>query len=202
MSNYPADFWNDRYRKDEFVYGVEPNHYLRNHLSEMQPGKILLPAEGEGRNAIFAARSGWDVKAFDISEEGFKKAKKLAEKNRLEIKYEVTDVLNFDTDEKFDVLAFIYAHFPNEIRARAISHLLKFLKPGGKVIFEAFSKKQLGNDSGGPKNPDMLYSIEEVKNEFQNLEFEYLAEETIDLDEGVHHQGKGSVIRFVGTKIK
>ena len=93
-----------------------------------------------------------------------------------------------------------YAHFPIEIRKQAHQHLLQLLKPGGIVIFEAFAKAQLGNPSGGPKSVEMLFSIDEIKEEFKELKFEILKEETIELSEGNRHKGKAEVIRFVGIK--
>ena len=71
------EFWNERYRQNEFAYGEEPNEFLKEQLAKLQPGSILFPAEGEGRNAVYAAQSGWQVSAFDISEEGKKKAERL-----------------------------------------------------------------------------------------------------------------------------
>src|SRR5690625_7249446 len=64
------EFWNERYAQDEYIYGEEPNEYLRKKLSILSPGKILFPADGEGRNSVYAALKGWDSEAFDISIEG------------------------------------------------------------------------------------------------------------------------------------
>jgi hypothetical protein len=71
--------WNERYSASEYIYGTGPNTWLVEKLAGLQPGKILFPAEGEGRNAVHAARLGWNVAAFDQSEAGRKKALKLAE---------------------------------------------------------------------------------------------------------------------------
>lgn len=120
--------------------------------------------------------------------------------HNVKFQYQVSDVLDFHTDEQFDVLGLVYAHFPKKVRKEAYQRLLKFIKPNGKVIFEAFAKEQLGNASGGPQNLDMLFSIEEVNEEFSGLQFELLEQRTIQLDEGEHHKGKAEVIRFVGAK--
>jgi SAM-dependent methyltransferase len=163
------DFWNERYAEDFYAYGLFPNVFLKQKLDKLTSGSILLPAEGEGRNAVYALRKGWEVMAFDFSYSAKKKAVRLAKSQRLEVTYDVVSVLEFDTDKKFDVLGLCYAHFPAEIRSRANHHLLKFLKPNGIVIFEGFSKAQLGKPSGGPKNEKMLFSIEEIKVEFLGL---------------------------------
>ncbi len=192
------DFWNKRYTEDSFAYGTLPNVYFKQELDKLAPKSLLLPAEGEGRNAIYAASKGWDVVAFDYSSAAQKKAEQLAQKRGLSLDYQVAEVLNFRSNKKFHVLALCYAHFPVDIRAKAHLHLLQFLKPGGIVIFEAFSKSQLGKPSGGPKNEKMLFSIVEIKKEFNGLNFEFLEEITVDLKEGEYHQGEASVIRFVG----
>ncbi len=200
MKQYPAEFWNERFGNEEYIYGKRPNTFFKEQIDKLKPGSILLPAEGEGRNAIYAASQGWDVVAFDISEKGKEKALRLAAENQFSIHYKITDVLQFQSDAQFDAIGLCYAHFPAEIRNQAHLHLMQFLKSDGIVIFEAFSKAQLGNASGGPKNKEMLFSVEEIKTEFPQLNFKLLREENIELSEGNHHQGIAEVIRFVGMK--
>ncbi|SDL35744.1 class I SAM-dependent methyltransferase [Kriegella aquimaris] len=200
MKEYPIDFWNGRYKSASYIYGTEPNEFFRKQLEKLKVGSILLPAEGEGRNAVYAAGQGWSVTAFDRSTIGREKALRLALNKKVSLTYEVADVMEFQTTQRFDVLGLMYAHFPKQIRKQAYQNLLGFLKPEAKVIFEAFAKEQLENSSGGPKNLDMLFSIEEIRNEFSGLKFEFLEQQTIKLDEGEHHQGKAEVIRFVGIK--
>jgi hypothetical protein len=200
MKQYPADFWNERYAEKEYVYGTQPNVFFKEQLDQLVAGNVLLPAEGEGRNAVYAALQGWDVVAFDISTSGKVKAMQLSAAQKVVVDYQVTSVLDFKTDIKFDTIGLCYTHFPIEIRKDAFQHLLKFLKSNGTVIFEAFAKAQLGKPSGGPKNFGMLFSIEEIKNEFPELEFKLLEEKTIELSEGNYHKGKAEVIRFLGLK--
>ncbi|MBJ7881383.1 class I SAM-dependent methyltransferase [Gelidibacter salicanalis] len=200
MKESKNNFWNQRYDAEDYVYGTSPNDFFKEQLTKINKGDLLLPAEGEGRNALYAAKQGWNVMAFDSSESGKQKALKLASEHKVAFNYEVKDVLSFKTNERFDVLGLIYAHFPKDIRKSANQYLLQFLKPNGTVIFEAFAKEQLANASGGPKNLDMLFSIEDIQNEFSGLEFELLQQQTIQLNEGEHHKGKAEVIRFVGRK--
>jgi|TARA_R110001606_G_scaffold9511_4_gene41023 SAM-dependent methyltransferase len=200
MKEQPKDFWNERYNVREYIYGTSPNPFLKEQLSLSEPGNILLPAEGEGRNAVYAAKQGWNVTAFDSSSTAKKKALKLAVNENVKINYQVSDVLKFTTGEQFDVLGLIYAHFPKNIRQQAHQHLLQFLKPNGKVFFEAFAKEQLKNSSGGPKTKEMLFSVEEIQEEFSGLKFEFLEQQTILLDEGEYHKGEAEVIRFLATK--
>ena len=200
MKQQPENFWNERYASEAYAYGILPNSFFKKQLDQLKPGKILLPAEGEGRNAVYAATQSWKALAFDISDSGRKKSLDLADKHQVNIEYLVSDVMNFQTENQVDVLALIYTHFPPNIRKEAHQHLLKFLKPGGTIIFEGFAKEQIENTSGGPQNIDMLYSIDEIKKEFQDLQFTLLETKSIDLQEGEFHQGKAEVIRFVGEK--
>ena len=192
------DFWNERYEKDEFAYGILPNEFFKKTLDELSAGSLLLPAEGEGRNAVYAASKGWNVTAFDYSESARNKAIRLSKENKVCIDYTVVSVLDFKSNEQFDAIGLSYAHFPAEIRKQAHENLMQFLKPNGIVIFEAFAKSQLGKPSGGPKDEAMLFSIEEIKKEFPSLEFKILKEENIELKEGIFHRGDAAVIRFVG----
>ena len=198
--------WNDRYSKDEFAYGEAPNNYLKEQLTKINVGKILFPAEGEGRNAVYAAKIGWTVSAFDISNEGKSKALRLAEKNNVTINYKVGELETLDFEHKqFDAIALIYAHFPADIKSQYHKSLDKYLKNGGIIIFEAFGKKHIdyvtANEKvGGPKDIDSLFSIDEIKADFPNYEIIELEEKEIELKEGIFHNGTGSVIRFLGRK--
>ena len=200
------EFWDQRYASKDFVYGREPNRFFAQELLKLNPGAILLPAEGEGRNAVFAAREGWQVEAFDISGEGKKKAEELATLHNVHIHYQVSSLqeISFDQDY-FDVIGLIFAHFPDSIKSTSLQELPRFLKPGGKVILEVFSKNQLAFSkvnprAGGPKDLDLLYSIEEVKRIFTGFIIEHLGEMEVELNEGDFHVGRSSVIRFVGVK--
>lgn len=206
MNETWTERWNDRYSKEEFAYGEAPNNYLKEQIEKLSAVKILFPAEGEGRNAVFAARLGWTVSAFDISDEGKNKAIRLAEDNNVTIDYQVGELesLNYQS-EQFDAIALIYAHFPAVIKSAIHKTLDQYLCKGGIIIFEAFSKKNLEylakNDKvGGPKDIESLFSIEEIQSDFSNYEIIELEEKEIELNEGVFHNGTGSVIRFVGRK--
>lgn len=194
------DFWDRRYSEEDFAYGKLPNTFFKQQLDLLSTGSVLLPAEGEGRNAIYALKKGWEVHAFDFSPSAMKRALHFANDEKLTLQYEVADVLSFSSDKSYDVLALCYAHFPTNIRKNAHQHLLQFLKPNGTVIFEAFAKSQLKNPSGGPKNIDMLFSIDEVNNEFEGIVFNHLIETNVVLNEGKYHQGDAAVIRFTGKK--
>jgi len=206
MADTWTDKWNERYRNSEFAYGMQPNNYLKEQLEKLSIGKILFPAEGEGRNAVFAAKLGWTVSAFDISIEGQKKALQLAEKSNVSIDYQVgaLQTLNYK-NEQFDVIALIYAHFPADIKSQLHKTLNQYLRSGGILIFEAFSKSHINYQAknekvGGPKDIESLFSVDEIKADFSNYDIIELKETEISLSEGLYHNGQGSVIRFVGRK--
>lgn len=195
------EFWNQRYDAQDFAYGEKPNQFLEEQLCLLPKGKILFVAEGEGRNAVFAAKMGHQVTAFDYSVSAQKKAMSLASAQNVSIEYLVSDVLEIPFQKDFfDIIVFVFAHFPEKIRKQAHSKLITLLKPNGKIIFEAFGKEQIKYHSGGPKEINMLFSEEEVKHEFLNIKFDFLKTDLIDLDEGPFHQGQAVVVRFVGTK--
>ncbi|MGN6645162.1 MAG: class I SAM-dependent methyltransferase [Cytophaga sp.] len=198
--------WDERYSKETFAYGEKPNDYLKQQIEMLPAGTILFPAEGEGRNAVFAAVRGWQVSAFDISREGKKKAQLLAAKNHVEIDYQlvILDELTY-TYGQFDAIALIYAHFPATIKSAYHRKLNHLLRKGGILIFEAFSKKHLeyiarNEKVGGPKETDMLFSVEEIRADFPDYDIIELTEKEIELNEGEFHSGTGSVIRFTGRK--
>ena len=191
--------WNKRYAQKEYVYGTLPNEFYQKELSKLKPGKILFPGEGEGRNAVFAALKGWEVVAFDSSSEAKKKAERLAAKTNVKIDYSVSTIEEFDEKENsFDAIVLIFVHPQN----RELCHekLIRYLKPGGKIILEGFTKKQLPNNSGGPKNQAMLFSKEELMADFKDLKDLKVTQSEIILNEGDLHQGKATVIRLTGTK--
>lgn len=197
------DFWNERYREEEFVYGTAPNIFFAEQLSLLKPGKLLLPCEGEGRNAVFAAQKGWSVQAFDMSEAGKEKAQKLADVKSVCLVYDIKDATSLDyADGSFDAIALIYAHFPPAARKSIHKKMKDLLKKGGKVIVEAFTPAQLGNASGGPKNLEMLYTEETLRADFEGMGIELLESLEIHLDEGKYHSGKANVVRLVATKVE
>ncbi len=196
-----TEFWNERYATDEYAYGTEPNLFFRESLDQIVPGNILFPAEGEGRNAVFAAKLGWKVTAFDVSTEGKKKAELLAGSNKVKIDYFIGDYENIPFQlNHFDCIVLIFAHMHPLKRNEYHQKLISFLKPGGVLILEGFSKKQINNNSGGPRDVNMLFSKEELQSDFNSFKELTITETDYNLNEGPFHQGIASVIRVKGIK--
>jgi SAM-dependent methyltransferase len=196
-----SEFWNERYGPDHYYYGKEPNGFFKSCIDSSQEGTILLPGDGEGRNAVYAATQGWHVFAFDPSSEGKKKALRLADEKGTHIHYDVSGLDDYKLEENsFDMIALIYVHlYPGE-RMQHHIRLLTALKPGGRLVMEVFSKKQLGNNSGGPKELDLLYDINDLKTDFQSMKIIKAEDLSIFHDESFAHQGQAEVIRFIGEK--
>jgi 2-polyprenyl-3-methyl-5-hydroxy-6-metoxy-1,4-benzoquinol methylase len=195
------EFWDERYGSKEYAYGTEPNEFYKTQLSSLTPGKILLTAEGEGRNAVYATTLGWDVTAYDINTEGRKKAELLAMKKGVKINYTMASHEQFTTElETYDCIVLIFVHSAPDNRQIIHKKLSGLLKPGGRIILEAFSKQQINNNFGGPRNVEMLFSEEDLKADFSGFSTLNISEETIELYEGDFHKGTASVIRMVGEK--
>ena len=199
-------FWNSRYQATDYAYGKTPNAFFRTQLDKLPAGKILLPADGEGRNGVYAATRGWDVTAFDLSREGRRKAEALAAECGVSLSYLVgtLDEMDFQA-ASFDALALVFAHFAAEQKTALYRELLRLLKPGGTIIFEAFSKNhfalaQQNPALGGPKSPDMMASADEIRRDFADCEILLLEETLTEVHEGLFHNGMSSVVRFVGRK--
>lgn len=195
------EIWESRYAEEEYVYGKEPNAYFKSFIDNAQPGKILLAAEGEGRNAVYAALKGWEVYAFDQSENARNKALNLAAKFNVSINYNICDYADTVYDlNSFDAIGIFYFHLPEKEKAEAYDIIFKYLKPKGKLIMEVFHKEQLVNKSGGPKDIDLLYDINEVEDLMKDFSYKKICKETVNLDEGKLHQGSAIVIRVEAEK--
>ncbi|MBK9097595.1 MAG: class I SAM-dependent methyltransferase [bacterium] len=203
MSLYESNFWDERYSGEEFIYGTEPNQFFKEQINKiLKPGKLILPGEGEGRNAVYAARAGWQVDAIDQSKIAKQKALILAQQYAVQINYKVIDLIDFSPEKNnYNVAAVIFVHLRPIERVELHKKLIGSLTKGGILILELFSKNQLGKESGGPQDISMLSSVEEIQSDFQNIKTILIEERNLYINEGSKHSGEASVIRFVGKKI-
>ncbi len=193
--------WDERFSRVEFIYGVEPNEYFRSNLKQLTAGKLLLPGEGEGRNAVFAVLAGWEVDAFDSSSAARAKANQLAQKNNVTLNYQIAEHHSLPLSENFyDAAALIYIHLTGDKLIDLVNKIFIMLKPGGIFIMEGFSKNQLRHTSGGRKELSILYSLEDIIAACIDFDFQHLVEEETELSEGKYHSGTASVVRFTGIK--
>jgi len=202
-----ADFWNERYREAGFAYGALPNVYFADKLEVLAPGSVLLPAEGEGRQAVYAALQGWQVMAFDPSESGYRKAISLAAENGQTITYRICDAHAFleGNAQLFDAVAFIYSHFPDSDRIELHHRLAQMVRPGGHVVMEVFAKGHTDYNSrdprvGGPRDTSMLFSEDEAAYIFSDFDILEMITQEVTLNEGKYHVGTGLVLRVFGRR--
>lgn len=195
------EFWNDRYATTEYVYGLTANQYFAKLIDSLPKGRLLLPGEGEGRNAVYAASQDWQVDAFDLSEEGQTKALQLAAEKKVKINYFIADYANPKLEgHSYNAVALIYAHIPRQIRAESFCQLTKAVQPKGYFIMEVYSVNNLKSKySFGPKNKQMLYKVDELKELLADFEMLTIQEEEIEQTDG-NRFGKGIVIRVLAKK--
>ena len=202
MNNYGGEFWNNRYSADDFIYGIKPNNFFKDSLKKLNPGKILMLGEGEGRNAVFAAAQGWKVDAVDFSETAKEKALRLAKENSVMINYTVSNLKDFKFNPNtYDAVGYIFSHLNPSLRSVVHPGIVNTLKVGGYLILEVFEKAQLGRTSGGPQNLDMLYSIDELKTDFKSMKIILIEKKEIFLDEGEPHKGEAMIVRLIAQKV-
>ena len=201
MNKFGGEFWDERYSSIGFEYGTEPNIFFKDELDKLKTGNILLLGEGEGRNAVYAAVRGWNVEAVDFSIIAKEKALTLAEENSVGINYEIADLSEYKPKSNYyDTTAIIFLHLNPKIRSGVHSKVVDSLKPSGTLILEVYEKEQLGKDSGGPQNIDMLYSKEELRNDFVNMNIIVLEKKIITLNESNQHNGEAVVQRMIAVK--
>lgn len=198
---FDKSFWDERYARDEYLYGTEPNSFLVEH-SALLTGPVLSLSEGEGRNAVFLAALGLDVHGVDSSEVGLNKAKALARSKGVDIQTEVADLANFEPKQTFygSVIS-ISAHLPSAIRNKLYPLVEQCLKPDGIILLEAYSESQLAKNTGGPKDADMLMTIAKLEQEFPNCEPLLMRELEREVIEGQRHTGLASVVQFIARRM-
>lgn len=193
--------WNERFGKEEYAYGKEPNQFFKQEIDKLEPGRVLLLGEAEGRNGVYAAKLGWKVDAVDWSEKGKEKAEKLAAEAGVKINYTLADLSNYSIKENYyDAVGLIFLHLPPELREQVHRKAVSALKSRGVVISESYSKEQVGNSSGGPKDPDLIHSLEEIFTDFADLEINSFSKAKIELNESRIHTGLADIIKYVGVK--
>ena len=195
------EFWNKKFLRDAYLYGKKPNEFIYSCSANFnKTQRLLCVGEGEGRNAVFLAKKGFEVVALDASDIGLKKLEEYAKEENVKVKTLCTDINDWIPKKKYGTIVASYFHVSNDEKKDVFKKLESALKNKGFLVLEVFSKNQINYSSGGPKDTDLLYSIEEFENIFKDSIIHKLEEVIINLDEGKGHQGKASVIRLVIQK--
>jgi len=193
--------WNERYSTAEYIYGTEPNDFLREVSGRIPRGKILSLGEGEGRNAVFLAGLGCDVLAVDQSPVGLEKARRLADLRGVKITTAIANLAKYEiTPGKWDAIISIFCHLPSELRRTLYRKVVEGLKSGGVLVLEAYTPAQLQFKTGGPTSLDFLVSLSTLKEELQGLDFEKAHELDRSVVEGQFHTGRAAVVQILARK--
>ena len=193
-------FWDERYAGDDYRYGKQPNAFLTEVVDRIPAaGRVLCVGDGEGRNGVWLAQQGFDVTAVEPSAVGAQKIRRLAAERGVEIDVIEDALPDHELPERsFDAVVLIFVHMPPAMRVAVHSQVTGLLRPGGVVLLEAYTPKQLAAPGvGGPQAEQMLFTSEILDSDFATLQIEWLVETMCVLDEGPGHQGESAVIRLV-----
>jgi len=201
-----SKFWDEKFAECENLYGLEPNSFIKDSAQYMPKNShILCLAEGEGRNALHLADLGHKISAIEISQQAIKNMQNLFDTYGYDINIKNQNVLDWEVVyQEYDAITCTYLHMLNQNQFHQIlDKTILALHSGGVFFGEFFEKKQIEFSSGGPKNLDMLYCIQTLEEYLieKNIELIQLSNETVELEEGIGHQGKASVIRLIFKKL-
>lgn len=198
-------FWSTRYRDagDEYLFGVEPNRWLVRHAGALAGcRKVLSVADGEGRNSVWLAEQGFEVTASEISPVALEKARKLAAGRQVAVSFERVDLLEYDWPASaYDALVAVFIQFvgPQE-RAAVFDGMKRALRPGGVLMLQGYTPKQLEYKTGGPSSVENLYTPELLRQSFGDWDIVALDDYEDDLVEGFAHKGRSALIGLVAKK--
>lgn len=198
-----ATLWNKRFATDDYLFGREPNEYLRVQTPLIEPGgRVLCVADGEGRNSVWLASRGLKVDAFDVSEVGVEKARRLALEAGVAIEFSVADC-----DQRpwpaavYDAVVAVFVQFADPVmRERLFANLVRTLKPNGVLVLQGYTQRQLAYATGGPQELSHLYTAEMLRSSFANLDIIEIKEYDAALNEGVRHVGLSALIGLTARK--
>lgn len=194
-------FWDERYGQAEYAYGVEPNDFVVEVAGRIPPGRVLCLAEGEGRNAVYLAGRGHDVLAVDQSAVGLDKARRLAAERGVTIATAQADLATWPIPAaSFAGIVSVWAHMPSAIRRPVHAAVVRALVPGGVFVLEAYTPDQIALGTGGPRDPDLLMTLDGLRAELRGLDLEIGREVVREVHEGPWHQGTSAVVQILARR--
>lgn len=200
-SSYGADFWDTRYGTTDFVFGTDPNDFLRDVAGQIPSGPVLCLAEGEGRNAVFLAGRGHAVTAVDQSAIGLAKAQALAAARGVTLTTAVADLSTYGiAPGAWSGIVAIFMHLPPALRRDLLARAAAGLQLGGVFVMEAYTPAQLAFGTGGPKDTALLPTLAQLRGELPGLEFVVGREVERDVVEGSGHTGRAAVVQVVARR--
>lgn len=196
---HQRDFWNERFAREDYFYGTQPNVYVKSLIDALPEGSdVLFLGEGEGRNAVYAALAGHNVTALDASEIGLMKTMALADQEGCSLRPVLMDLEFWSPYEEYDAVLCSFLHLAEPLRSKIFGKVAKILRSGGIYGGEFFSIHQLPRTTGGPKAPELLYTAADLQAILSQHPYEILELQEIDteLQEGTGHLGLASVVRM------
>lgn len=203
MNSATADFWNARYAGADYIFGTAPNQFLASHADLIQPGmRALAVADGEGRNSVWLAERGAQVHAVEVSPIALEKARALAQMRGVTIQFEEADLLNWHWPEaKYELVVAIFIQFASpDQREPIIAGIRRALKPGGVLILQGYTPKQIAFATGGPSRAENMYTESLLRGWFGDWHIRHLREHEDFISEGTHHHGQSALIDLVAQK--
>jgi hypothetical protein len=193
--------WEERYGRAGYHFGTAPNDFLRDHVGSLPRGRVLCLAEGEGRNAVYLARQGFEVSSIDLTSAGVEKTRRLAREHGVNVDAVAGDLATADLGvQSWDGIVSIFAHLPPAIRRDLHRRVVAALSPGGVFLLEAYTPNQLGRGTGGPPTPELTMTRRGLMQELDGLEFIHALETDREVVEGEGHTGLGSVVQVIARR--
>ena len=195
--------WNERFSQPGYLFGREPNAFLVQQSARLVPrARLLCVADGEGRNSTWLAARGHEVTAFDLSPVAVNKAQALAAELGVSVEYQIsgTDTWAWSAAQ-YDAVVAIFIQFAAPAqRAALFAGMWQTLKPGGLLLIQGYTPKQLQYRTGGPQQLDHLYTAELLRELLPEAHWLELREHDAVLGEGSAHRGPSALIDAVARK--
>lgn len=201
--NAELERWNERFSTGDYLFGTAPNAFLVSQRERLKPDMTaLVVADGEGRNGTWLAQQGLAVTSFDFSPVALEKARRLAGRAGVVVERQLADIESWDWDARaFDVVVAIFIQFsPPAARARVFEGLVRALRPGGLLLVQGYTPKQVEYRTGGPPHAENMYTETLLREAFASLEILHLAEHEGLVDEGRGHSGRSALIDLVARR--
>ncbi len=198
-----ASSWDERYASEDYLFGTEPNAFLVSQRDLLKPGmSCLAVADGEGRNGVWLAQQGLRVLSVEASAVALEKAKKLARQRGVAIDFEQADLAQWEWGEnRFDLVAAIFIQFaPPALREQMFAGIKRCLKPGGLLLLQGYTPRQLEYKTGGPPLAGNMYTEALLRKAFGDMEIIRLREHDDHIGEGAGHSGMSALIDLVARK--
>ncbi|WP_347861999.1 class I SAM-dependent methyltransferase [Salimicrobium sp. PL1-032A] len=194
--------WDQRFNENEYIYGKDVNEFIKNNYDYIaEGGHIACFAEGEGRNAVFLAKEGHPITAYDQSQVGIDKMKRLAEENSVFVEGHCMDLTKEPVQkDTFDGAVMVFGHVDKEDQQFLMENIRDSVKSGGTILIEVYSEDQIAYKTGGPPETDAMYRPQDILNWFDQDKILHFYYGEADRVEGTKHTGLGHVIQIIAVK--